>query len=124
MQEAPVDQAQYEMPPVSLGQRVLWFQFGDRGKVPHIAFVIEKKRSTIKVRTVGNEVRSAIRHMGDPRLRESEEQRRDHGGWDYTEEEVEDRKFKADALERLTKLEQQINGLIANAASAQSRKKE
>ena len=115
-QDAPVEQAQYQMPAVEMGQRVLFYRFGDRGKMPYIGFVIGLKKSTITLKTVEGSIHSAVRHMDDPRLRSSEEQQRDLGGWDYTQDDVEDREFKQQVKDRLTQIESQVKGLVAAVA--------
>lgn len=99
----------YQMPPVRIGQPILFFRYGERdGKLPFMAYCMERKSSTIKLKTVDGALFTAVRHIDDPRLKESPEQRKDLGAWDYTDEERAEEAWKAKVNDRLAALERQL----------------
>lgn len=113
---ATEETVRFVMPPTRIGQTVLFFRFGSRdGKLPFVGYIIERKASTVKIKTVDGEIWGAVRHIDDPRLKESEEQRRDLGAWDYTDEEKNEALFKQEVRDRLAALERQVSGLVSHS---------
>jgi len=98
----------FKMPDVTLGKEILWFRFGEKGKQAEVAFVIKKGERNLRIRTAGGIVIDAVRHVDDPKLKLSEEQRTS-GAWDFTDD------CKATNL-RIGQLESKLAALTAQVA--------
>ena len=115
--EENVERKPYVMPHVDVGQKVLYFRYGERDpKYTYVGYVIDRKTGTVKIKTVDGGLFGAVRHVDDPRNRESEEARKDNGAWDYTDDEKGERLFKEEVRSKLADLSKQVAGLIAQAA--------
>lgn len=100
----------FEMPAVTHGQIVAWYQNGIASSKPQVAYVTRVNARTVTLLTAMNGVKETVRHAEDPRLRGHHEQR-ENGAWDFTEA------HKAAEL-RLTALEARIHILEQVAANA------
>lgn len=96
----------FVMPKILPGDTVLWYCHGLRGAgKPEVVDVLKVSERSICIKTkYSQQVRQPVRHIDDPKLRLSAEQR-EHGAWDYTER----HKINAALEERVAKLEQLIN---------------
>lgn len=112
----------WEMPKVRLGQTVLYYRHGVRdGKIPHVGYVLKINRTTLTIRTVDAGIYSAVRHLDDPRLVESPEQRADLGAWDYTDEHRAQEAWVESVNQRLATIERQIAGLVTGKKGAEQK---
>ncbi len=106
----------FQMPYVKVGQPVLWFPGGLRtGKDPHVAFVLKASQRNMSLKTIGGMRYDAVRHIDDPKLKMNEDQR-ENGAWDYTDE-FKDQKARWDLIEeQLAAMESRIK--VTESANA------
>lgn len=100
----------YVMPKVRVGQLVRFYRYGEinADHPPEIAFVIKPGRNLITyLKTVDGVPLQGIAHIDSPRLKENAALKAE-GAWDYTEEEVEQRRTNADLIARVTALEEAL----------------
>ena len=78
-----------EMPPVSLGQSVLWYADGRRSSAPRAAKCIQVNDSTIAVVVESpdryGQLFHGVRHLDDPLFEKDPAAGRHDGGWDYAD---------------------------------------
>lgn len=101
----------FVMPKVDLGAIVAWYPAGQKiGRRPETGIVSGVGQRTVRVHVFDRGRFDAVRHVDDPKLALSPEQR-ESGAWDYTEERVDiERRFEALAA-RLASLEAKITGV-------------
>lgn len=100
----------YVMPKVRVGQLVRFYRYGERNPEhpPEIAFVVKPGRNLITyLKTIDGIPLQGVAHIDSPRLKENAALKAE-GAWDYTEEEVEQRRINADLLARVTALEEAL----------------
>lgn len=100
--------ATYHMPRVSPGQQVLWYKrgFADKGSV-EVAYMIHCGERTATIVSATGKRADAVRHIQDPKLKLSPEQR-ENGAWDFTEDYRELERFKVEVRVRLERLERHL----------------
>ena len=83
----PVEE--FKMPPISIGEMVLWYAHGTKKNEPHVAIVTKlgHRSITVSIIPLNNRTvtpKEGVRYITDPdaRMVELEEQ----GAWDYTEQ--------------------------------------
>lgn len=82
---------EYKMPPVSVGQVVLWFPYGDKEQGKFAALVTAVGPETVCVAVHDPQmrdhlIRDGVRHASDPRCKEAE--RNECGLWSYTDHDL------------------------------------
>lgn len=77
--------AAYTMPKPAIGQPVMWFPSGTRQTRGEVVFVIRAGNRNIVVQRAGGICEEGVRHIDDPKLQLSEEQRIG-GAWDFTDD--------------------------------------
>lgn len=103
--------AAFEMPKPCLGQCVAWFPDANKSVAGEIAFVLRVSKRNIEIRRSSGTCETAVRHIDDPKLQLSVDQRAS-GGWDFTEhdkKQAADTALLADLAARVTVLEQFLN---------------
>lgn len=76
----------FTMPPIEHSAPVVWYALGERhSRAKEVAFVLHTGGRTISLYTARGVRIDAVRHVDDPKLRLSVEQR-ENGAWDYTPE--------------------------------------
>jgi hypothetical protein len=96
--------AQWKMPPIHVGESVLWYVDGAKNSTPPVSarVVHVSARSVELVLMDRDRTRYArdVHYIADPRIRENDEIKR-YGGWEYS-----DMHFRmADMERRITELE-------------------
>lgn len=76
--------AAYKMPRPSIGQSVLWYPSGTKETTAETTFVLEAKARTIVIQRASGVCEASVRHLDDPKLQLSIEQRA-AGAWDFTD---------------------------------------
>lgn len=103
----------FKMPFVRVGQPVLWFPGGQRtGKDPHVAFVLKASTRNMTLKTIGGMRYDAVRHLDDPKLKMNEDQR-ENGAWDYTDEFKAQQKRWDEIQEQLAQMETRVKATEA-----------
>lgn len=103
--------AAFVMPRPDRGQAVTWYASGTRDGVGEVAFVLEVGRRNLVVARASGLAMESVRHIDDPKLKLSVEQR-ESGAWDFTERDKQldsQREQLADLTARLTALEAFLN---------------
>lgn len=100
----------YEMPSVSLGQRVLWYEESDLNSSPKIGVVTAKGNGTLALTimhpgAVSLQCADGVRHVSDPNKRE---ETKFNGLWDFTEGDKKRLKME----QRLADLEAMVKGMV------------
>lgn len=95
---------QYQMPKPTIGSAVVFYKYGTKvqSRDPEIGFVLKAHARAIVIRTANGDFKGEVRHLADPKLQLSEEQR-ENGAWDFTEEYYLIRQLRAE-LEDVKKL--------------------
>lgn len=104
--------SQYQMPHVDIGTPVVWYAKGERrGSEAEVGFVMHCGGRNVVLYTARGRRVDAVRHVDDPKLRLSMEQR-EMGAWDFTPESK-----RILALEQAVEdLSKQVHSLEQNAA--------
>jgi hypothetical protein len=98
--------AEFVMPKPCRGQAVTWYASGTRSGVGEMAFVLEVGRRNIIVNLASGVNMETVRHIDDPKLQLSAEQR-ESGAWDFTE----DSKIQLANVKRIDTLEAKVAAL-------------
>ena len=95
----------FVMPRPVCGQSVLWFPTGERAATikPEVGFILRVGTRNIIVRLASGNAMESVRHISDPKLQLSSEQR-ENGAWDFTEES----KLILDLTKRLAAVEKKL----------------
>ena len=133
--QGPEQPKPFKMETPFFGQMVLFYPDGAKtARKPVVAHVYSASRSgqSVQLQKVGStEVNYSVRHVDDPRLRESEDQRQE-GAWDFLEEHYELKRLQAEVEElksvgggsEVAALRQEVAALkAAFAAFADAKKK-
>jgi hypothetical protein len=95
---------EYKMPAVEEGQVIHWFHDGKAGKdvrpIPGLVVKVGTRSLCVALFKENNynlELRDGVRHVGDPAAKESE--KREAGGWDYTQRDKDLMKLKVQMAE-------------------------
>lgn len=100
----------FQAPQPNIGEVVMWYRNGKKDASPPSAMIVVKinqNARTCHLLPMGSgELLHAIRHVTDPRLKESEELRKE-GAWDFSEEkyQIAELKKKVEALATGTPVE-------------------
>lgn len=114
---APIDS--FVMPKPVIGQTVLWYPNADKNGDPEVTIVRKRGHRTIVVGTALGVNREAVRHVDDPKLRQSLSQR-ESGAWDFTERD----KQYGDIVNRISTLEAKYAELEDLIAGGKKKKPE
>lgn len=98
------------MPEVLQGTSVSWYRNGVKeGKDPELGMIakIHGTRRTVTIRLAAGNVVASVRHIDDPKLRLSVDQR-EFGAWDFTPEFKRQEREKLEFNQRITRLESLI----------------
>ena len=99
----------FVMPTIKQGMPVRWYPHGEiDGRTPEIGFAVKVGGRSIVLRTASGIQRDTVRHIDDPKLKLSVQQR-ENGAWDYTEDHLAQQ-------ELLTELQTQIDSLKKTVA--------
>lgn len=79
---SPIDS--FVMPRPVIGQTVLWYPNGDKNGDPEVTIVRKRGHRTIVIGTALGVNREAVRHVDDPKLKQSVSQR-ESGAWDFND---------------------------------------
>lgn len=97
--------AAFEQPEVRVGQIVLFYRYGQRGRspqmAPYLGFVQKVNRRTIEVYTTTGQRFDGVRHLADPKLRLEQAEHRENGAWDYTDQDRQEAQWKVMVEESL-----------------------
>ena len=78
----------YTMPAAPMGTPIAWYHGGSHTEEPHLGWVVRAYERSVDLvffsARKGQVFKSAVRHLSDPRLRESADVARMDGAWDYT----------------------------------------
>jgi hypothetical protein len=105
----------FSMPFATPGMPILWYRRGtfDRTSV-EVAYMIHAgSRTAVILSSTGRRL-DAVRHISDPKLQLSEEQR-ENGAWDFTDEYKRAREIEERILARLDVLEERIGIQVLDA---------
>lgn len=107
------EEINYVMPKPSFGYPIKFFPHGfDDGK-PTFAYAANVGEKSIDIITPLRAAHGGVMHISDPRLKRSEDMRREHGAWDFAGNDYEVSKMK----EEIAILKQQIRTLLDKPAS-------
>lgn len=114
-----VEIAAFVMPPIAVGDKVRWYQFGvrDESRVAS-ATVCRVLARSIDLQVDGAMYRNAVKHADDPRLKISSEQR-DSGCWDYTINHNKQQAFEHEMRQRIEDLERRMNARESDSPVAE-----
>lgn len=104
----------YLMPKPARGQAVIWFPNADRGNPGEVCFVLKVGHRNIDLRPASGLPRTAVFHVDDPRLRQSDIVR-EGGAWDFCEKDKADNTLKAEVAE-LRERVATLEGLLTEPA--------
>lgn len=116
MTESVRDQDQeeqnYSMPQATQGMTVLWFPNGlpNRSSV-RVAYMLQCGGRTAVLQVSDGRRLDAVRHITDPKLRLNEDQR-ENGAWDFTDDYKELIEFRAVMEDRIVRLERRDYELV------------
>ena len=114
--------AEFEMPTATIGLPVIWYPTGRlEKKRAHVAYMIQCGARTVTLQIPNGRV-DAVRHVGDPKLDLSVDQR-EQGAWDFTDDWKEMQEFKAQVNARLAGLEKDTTKIVVEAAKQKKRSK-
>lgn len=103
----------YAMPQATAGLPIVWYPMGMYDRTNRmVAYMVHCGNRTAVIQTSTGQRRDAVRHLSDPKLKLSDDQR-ENGAWDFTEEYVRGREMEKTLLERLQRLDERHNVLIA-----------
>ncbi len=98
---------EFKMPVPQPGQSVMWYANGDRTGKREVCWVLRVGSRNVELRPASGLTRPGVFHIDDPRIRQSEDIRKD-GGWDFTDkdklDDARDKKLEA-LMKRVEKLE-------------------
>ncbi|MBM4401615.1 MAG: hypothetical protein FJ045_06660, partial [Crenarchaeota archaeon] len=102
----------FEMPRATIGMPVLWYPTGRReAKTSRVAYMIHCGGRTATLQVSNGRV-DAVRHVDDPKLDLSQDQR-EQGAWDFTYDWKELQEFKQQVNARIAELEKEVERLAA-----------
>lgn len=109
----------FVMPEVKQGMPVRWYPHGEiDGRTPEIGFVVKVGGRSIVLRTASGMQRDTVRHIDDPKLKLSVQQR-ENGAWDYTEDYLSQQEYKESVQQQLDNIKKSLAQLtIAVGKSA------
>lgn len=95
--------AEFVMPKPCRGQAVTWYSSGTRSGTGEMAWVLDIGRRNIIVNLASGVNMETVRHIDDPKLQLSADQR-ESGAWDFTE----DSKVQLANVKRIDALEAKV----------------
>jgi hypothetical protein len=96
----------FKMPVPPRGQSILWYPSGLKSSKAEIGFVLRVGARNIVINLASGLARESVRHVDDPKLQTSVEQR-EGGAWDFTDDWKEIQALRKDVTE-LKKLVQDL----------------
>lgn len=110
----------FQMPVPSAGTPVLWYRSGIKtSKKPEVVFVLSVGNRSIRARTAYGELLETVRHVADPKLDQSKDQR-ESGAWDFTEDHYRRAAWTADVEGKLKALETKLSKLLVGSIREES----
>lgn len=104
--------AEYQMPKAPVGSPVLWYRTGRANCDPMIAYMLHCGGRTCQLFLADGRRQDSVRHIDDPKLNLSVEQR-ESGSWDFTHGEKDLAAYKQTMEERVKALESKVEQLEA-----------
>lgn len=101
---------EFEMPQSPTGSPVLWYRTGRKNCEPMVAYMLHCGGRTCQLFLTSGRRQDAVRHIDDPKLQLSVDQR-ESGAWDFTQESREYAEFRRQLEERLDRLEKAVENL-------------
>lgn len=106
------DIVNFRPPEATVGTQVVWYMHGRKRKVDSlIGYIIHSGSRTATIYLCNGRRVDAVRHVSDPKLSLSPEQR-EQGAWDFTDEHYEMKKFRSEVTRKLAELDKQVSRLI------------
>jgi hypothetical protein len=103
----------FDMPQATAGLPILWYPLGQHDRTNcMVAYMIHCGHRTAVILTSTGQRRDAVRHLSDPKLKLSDDQR-ENGAWDFTEEYKRVKEMEKTFLDRMDLIEQRIGILFA-----------
>jgi hypothetical protein len=101
----------FTMPFATPGMPILWYPRGTYDRTTcSVAYMIHCGHRTAVLLTSTGQRRDAVRHVSDPKLSLSEDQR-ENGAWDFTDEYKRMKQMEASLMSRLGAIEQRLDAI-------------
>lgn len=107
---------EYVMPRAATGSPVLWYRTGRKNCEPMVAYMLHCGGRTVQLFLTSGRRQDAVRHIDDPKLSLSVDQR-ESGAWDFTQETKDYAEFRKSLEDRLERIEKQIQDLSAGKSA-------
>ena len=102
--------ANFSMPQARIGLPVIWYKTGRRNRQSsEVAYILQCGARTVTVHCSGGRRMDAVRHIDDPKLDLSADQR-EQGAWDFSDDYKDLVEFMKITTDRLTKIERALPG--------------